>query len=69
MHYSLYIMLSYVLMILFFSTGILEGSAEDFETSDDLFDAIGDMLLETAEQKSENEVHEICEHLVRILKK
>lgn len=36
--------------------GILTGSADDFESGDDLYDAIGDLLHEIAVEKDEDDV-------------
>lgn len=48
-------MLVEFLMLIFFS-GILSGSADDFETGDDLYDAIGDLLHEIAVEKGKDDV-------------
>lgn len=36
--------------------GVLSGSAEDFESGDDLYDAVGDILHEMAVEKVEDDV-------------
>lgn len=36
--------------------GILSGSADDFESGEDLYEAIGDLLHEIASDKAENDV-------------
>lgn len=36
--------------------GVLESGMEDFESSDDLYDAIGAILHEVAEEKSEDDI-------------
>lgn len=37
-------------------TGILTGGADDFESGDDLYDAIGDLLHEIAAEKGEDDI-------------
>ena len=49
-------------------TGILENGADDFETVDDLYEAIGDMLLEV-DGKGEDDVREICDRLMEVMKR
>lgn len=39
--------------------GVLSSGMEDFESSDDLYDAIGDILHEVANEKSENDIRYI----------
>ena len=39
-----------------FNLGILESGAEDFEDSGELYDAIGAVLHEVAEEKSEMDI-------------
>lgn len=41
--------------------GILSGSADDFESGDDLYDAIGDLLHEIAVEKAEEDVRYVCQ--------
>lgn len=40
----------------FFFAGILTGGADDFESGDDLYDAIGDLLHEIAAEKAEDDI-------------
>ena len=49
-----------------FLTGILEHDTGDFETVDDLYEAIGDMLLEV-DGKGEDDIREICDRLMEVL--
>lgn len=39
-----------------YCVGVLTGSAEDFESGDDLYDAVGDILHEVAAEKDEDDV-------------
>ncbi|KAJ9575730.1 hypothetical protein L9F63_007376 [Diploptera punctata] len=48
--------------------GILESGAEDFEDSGELYDAIGAVLHEVAENKSEMDIRNICDKLLHIMK-
>lgn len=48
---------------------MLEDGGDDFETSDDLYDAIGVMLQQADESKTEEEVKEICDRLHSLLHK
>lgn len=41
---------------------------EDFESSDDLYDAIGAILHEVSVEKSENEIKDLCEQLLYLMK-
>lgn len=43
-------------------------SGDDFETSDDIFEAIGEILAEIAEDKSENDIRELCDKFLTILR-
>ena len=47
--------------------GMLDDGHEDFETSDDLFDAIGVMLQQADESKTEDDIKEICDRLFSLL--
>lgn len=38
------------------STGILENGCDEFESSDEIYDAIGGILHEVATEKSENDI-------------
>lgn len=48
--------------------GILE-SPEDFDNSDELFDAVGSVLLESlgSDGGEEDKVREVCDHLYAVL--
>ncbi|GFN91712.1 ATP-binding cassette sub-family f member 3-like [Plakobranchus ocellatus] len=46
---------------------VLDDGHEDFETSDDLFDAIGMMLQQVDESKTEEDIKEICDKLYSLL--
>lgn len=41
---------------------------EDFESSDDLYDAIGAILHEVSVEKSENDIKDLCEQLLCLMK-
>ena len=47
---------------------VLETSGEDFESPDDLFEAIGEVLQEVDGEKTESEIQKICEVLYRTVK-
>ena len=47
--------------------GILEDSHDDFDDSDDIFDAIGEVLMQTDVSKSEDEIRQICKDLHDLL--
>lgn len=55
-------------IILFDSTGVLVSGVEDFESSDDLYDAIGAILHEVSTEKSENDIKDLCEQLLCMMK-
>lgn len=48
--------------------GILSGGADDFESGDDLYDAIGDLLHEIASEKEEDDIRDLCEQFLCIMK-
>ncbi|KAK8780432.1 hypothetical protein V5799_018231 [Amblyomma americanum] len=49
--------------------GVLDGGKEDFSTCDEVYDAVGEMLLEIAgDTKDENEIREICARLLHVMK-
>lgn len=59
----------YVIFEHFFtSTGVLTNSAEDFEDSAEIFDAIGEVLQEVANEKSEDDIKDICDKLWGIMR-
>lgn len=41
---------------LYYGIGILSGGADDFDSSDDLYDAIGAILQEISREKSEDDI-------------
>ena len=51
----------------FLALGVLETSAEDFESGDDIFEAIGGVLQEVANEKSEDDIKELCDQLLHTL--
>lgn len=53
----------------YFSTiGILSSGAEDFENSDEIYDAIGEVLHEVASNKTEDDIRSLCTKFHTILK-
>jgi ATP-binding cassette subfamily F protein 3 len=48
----------------------LDGSIEDFSSPDDVYDAIGDMLLEvsSASPSPEDDIRDLCDQLFRLLR-
>ncbi|KAK3105053.1 hypothetical protein FSP39_016220 [Pinctada imbricata] len=46
---------------------MLEDGHDDFDTADDLYDAIGAMLQQSDDSKSDNEILEICASLFRLM--
>lgn len=46
---------------------MLEDGGEEFETTEDLYDAVGIMLQQADENRSDEEVKAICERLLIIL--
>ncbi|XP_052083345.1 ATP-binding cassette sub-family F member 3-like [Mytilus californianus] len=53
--------------IVTYVNSILEDSHDDFDDSDALFEAIGDVLMQTDDSKSEDEIRQICKDLHDIL--
>ncbi|XP_059847459.1 ATP-binding cassette sub-family F member 3 isoform X1 [Hypanus sabinus] len=49
-------------------TGVLDSSAADFESVDEIFEAIGDVLQEVSASKNEDDVREICQKMFNTLK-
>jgi len=47
---------------------ILENGVDEFETSDEIYEAIGEILHEVAGDKSENEIKALCNQFLRIMK-
>ncbi|XP_074654025.1 ATP-binding cassette sub-family F member 3-like [Tubulanus polymorphus] len=48
--------------------GVLDTSAEHFDTSDDVYDAIGDVLKEVDEDKTDEEIMKLCDRMINIMK-
>lgn len=46
----------------------MSSGSDDFETSEDIFEAIGEILGEVAEDKSENDIKELCDKFLTILR-
>lgn len=46
----------------------MSGGADDFESGDDLYDAIGDLLHEIAVEKEEDDIRDLCEQFLCIMK-
>jgi len=47
---------------------VLETSGEDFESADDIFEAIGAVLGEVAKEKTEDDIKDLCDLLLHTLK-
>jgi len=47
---------------------VLETSADEFETDEDVFEAIGEMLQDVDTDKEEDEIRKICSKIFRLLK-
>lgn len=47
---------------------ILETSGDDFESCDDLFEAVGEVLQEVDEDKNEDDIREICDRMYNLVK-
>ncbi|KAH8261350.1 hypothetical protein KR044_007659 [Drosophila immigrans] len=48
--------------------GVLTGSVEDFETCDDIFDAVGDILQGIDGERSEENIRALCDEFFGIMK-
>ncbi|XP_026285757.2 ATP-binding cassette sub-family F member 3 isoform X1 [Frankliniella occidentalis] len=48
--------------------GVLSGSADDFEDSEEIYEAIGGVLQEVGDDKSEDDIKDICEKLWDIMR-
>lgn len=48
--------------------GVLETSCEDFESGDDVFEAIGGVLQEVTNDKTEEDIKKLCDQLMHALK-
>jgi len=47
---------------------VLETSAEDFESTDDLYEAIGEVLHEMEEDKTEADIRHVCGQILQLLR-
>ncbi|KAI4460515.1 atp-binding transport protein-related [Holotrichia oblita] len=47
---------------------VLENGAEDFEDSEEIYEAVGEVLHEISGDKSEDEIRCICDKLLNMLK-
>ena len=54
------------LSLCYFS-GVLEASCDDFESSEDVFEAIGGVLSEVSD-KSDSDLRKLCDQLMHLLK-
>ena len=59
---------TYVNLTNFDILGVLETSGEDFESADDIFEAIGAVLGEVANEKTEDDIKDLCDLLLHTLK-
>lgn len=48
--------------------GVLAGSLDDFETCEDIYDAVGDILQSISADKTEDDVRELCTQFFNIIK-
>lgn len=48
--------------------GVLAGSLDDFETCDDIYDAVGDILQSISQEKTEDEIRDLCTQFFNIIK-
>ena len=48
-------------------SGVLEASCDDFESSEDVFEAIGGVLSEVSD-KSDSDLRKLCDQLMHLLK-
>ncbi|XP_071945787.1 ATP-binding cassette sub-family F member 3-like isoform X2 [Antedon mediterranea] len=54
--------------LLEYVTGVLESGSDDFESAEDINEAVGGFLLEVAGEKASNLVDQVCEQLSKVLK-
>ena len=52
-----------------YTAGMLEDGTEDFSTSEDLYDAIGPLLQQVDDSKTDNDIREICDRLYNLVTK
>ena len=60
--------MTYVNLTNFDISGVLETSGEDFESADDIFEALGAVLGEVANEKTEDDIKDLCDLLLHTLK-
>ncbi|KAJ3642747.1 hypothetical protein Zmor_025504 [Zophobas morio] len=48
--------------------GVLENGADDFQDSEEVYDAIGEVLQEVSSDKTEDDIRNICNELLNMLK-
>lgn len=48
--------------------GVLAGSLDDFETCDDIYDAVGDILQSISIEKSDDNIRDLCSQFFNIIK-
>ncbi|XP_037814857.1 ATP-binding cassette sub-family F member 3 [Lucilia sericata] len=48
--------------------GVLAGSLDDFESCDDIYDAVGDILQSISMEKSEDNIRDLCTQFYNIIK-
>jgi ATP-binding cassette, subfamily F, member 3 len=53
-------------LIEIYFSGVLS-SGDDFETSDEIFEAVGDILREVAEDKTDEDIRSLCDKFHSIL--
>ena len=52
-----------------FLAGIVQDGADEFGDEEEFFDVIGQMLLEAAAEKEEEDIKDICDRLYHVMKK
>ena len=53
--------------VFFFVQGILEDGGEDFSTGEDLYNAIGLLLQQSDDSKSDDDIKDICNGLYHVM--
>ncbi|CAB3378009.1 Hypothetical predicted protein [Cloeon dipterum] len=48
--------------------GVISGGADEFEDSEEIYEAIGHVLEEVADEKTEDDIRDVCERLMLILR-
>ena len=49
-------------------TDVLESSSDDFESGDEVFEAVGGILQEVDASKEEDEIKDLCHKLIGLMK-